>query len=188
MVRRTIAQLTGSDPEYSKQFVNDTPRSETPAPQAPKVEKAKRVRKPDHAAEPTKLKKAAPSTDINRRKQVNFSLVPLVRHLADLDHLSSLGISGPDVIKIAGRRVIADFEPKAAYIGQAEEDRLSAQHAYKTTKKVDADMMDRMRAETDPLNLRADGSLLRGQIEPLFWQELDAVIVELKGRFQKDRE
>lgn len=202
MVRKTITQLTGIDPEYSKQFVDEPKETEAPAARPlpaddkpsdkPKDTRKSngpaRSRKPATPVEPIVPKERSPKEpNPKEKKQVNLMLFPLVRHRAGLDHLTSLGVPGSDVVKIAGRRTIAGFEPKASFIELPDAERLPASQAYKTNKTVDASIVTKVRSQADPLNLRGDGSLLRGQVEPLFWQELDAVILELKERFQKKR-
>jgi len=191
MVRKTIAQLTGIDPEYSKQFVNDGQQTEQPTPANPEAPKAQKAKKPPKPDTPRKVKEPATASRQsaqNSRKQVNLMLYPLVRHSADLEHLTARGIPGSDVVKLAGRRALATFEPKAVFTELADGDRLPTKHAYKTNKTVDTAVMDKMRTKTDPLNLRGDGFLLRGQIEPIFWKELDAVILEMKDRFPDEPE
>ena len=197
MVRRTITQLTGIDPEYSKQFVDEEPkRQEAPqkAPEPVRSETPKPARKPRSAPKPPPAPKPPapsrkpPEGEVGQRKMVNLTAVPLVRHLPELEKLSAYGITVTDAIKVAGRRTLARFEPVASFTERADEDRLPMSFAYKTNKAVDVLILEKLRAEVDPLNLRGEGALIRGQLEPLFWEDLDAVIIELKSRFSNNKE
>ena len=198
MVRKTITQLTGVDSEYSRQFVDDgplptppvenTPQSvpESPPNDAPQA-KSKSARKPKPSGKRTVPARVGTSKNEHGRKMVGVMVFPLEKHLPELERLATHGIATSDAIKIAGRRAVARFEPGSSFKESPEAERLPTAFAYRSNKTVDTSILEKLRAEADPLNLRGEGALIRGQVEPLFWEDLDAVILELKSRLPDEK-
>lgn len=49
----------------------------------------------------------------------------------------------------------------------------------RTTVAVDAEALTAIMATEDPLDVCSKWSLIRGQLEPLVWQEIDKILAEL---------
>ena len=117
------------------------------------------------------------------KRQVALTSAITVQHHIKLEALAKHGISQKDAMSLAGRRAIDRFEAQPRYIEKPKGDRMPMRQGYKTTKAVDAKLIDALRAKHDPLKLLSDGAMLRGQFEPLFWDCMDEVITELNQRF-----
>jgi hypothetical protein len=68
-------------------------------------------------------------------------------------------------------------------VPRQEADRMPTRQSYRSTKRLNAALLDALRAEHDPLGLKSDSAMVIGQFEPLFWTCLDEVIEELDSRF-----
>lgn len=98
--------------------------------------------------------------------------------------LEKRGVAPKDAVALAGRRAVKRFEPKPEFVPLLDVERMPLrQHGYRTTKRVDAALLDVLRAEQDPLGIKSDTAMLIGQFEPLFWECIDEVIAELEERF-----
>ena len=93
------------------------------------------------------------------------------------------GLQQRDIIMLAGRRTTEQFVLSPEYIPKPDAERLPMSEGYHTSKRLDAATLDAMREKHDPLRVRSDPAMVRGQFETLFWQVLDDVIVELKQRY-----
>ena len=93
------------------------------------------------------------------------------------------GLQQRDIIMLAGRRTTEQFVLSPEYIPKPDAERLPMSEGYHTSKRLDAATLDAMREKHDPLRVRSDSAMVRGQFETLFWQVLDDVIVELKQRY-----
>ena len=61
-----------------------------------------------------------------------------------------------------------------------EGDRVALAQGYVTSKLIPADLLDGLRKVHDPLRLKSDAAMVRGQFETLFWSVLEEVIEELR--------
>lgn len=115
-------------------------------------------------------------------KTVALTAYPTEAHRAELEALASETIAAMDIVKLAGRRAAAKFAPSAKFQPAPDVARMGTSHRYTTTKQVRVDVLERLHDAVNPLRLKSDNQVLRGQFEPLLWAELDAVIAELKRR------
>ncbi|WP_432256551.1 hypothetical protein [Limimaricola sp. AA108-03] len=115
-------------------------------------------------------------------KKVALTACPKTEQRAALDALTSELISIKDMVKLAGRRALARFEPTPEFKPVPVVPRMSSAHRYTTTKLVPAQVLAKLHGAVNPLGLKSDTEMLRGQYEPLFWAELDAIIAELQAR------
>lgn len=211
MVRKRRPQIAGRDPEYTSDFSTKLPtnmpqevkppevaapkaapkQQDIPAPSSTTTTQAKKPgakrSTPKPAAKPVK-QKPKPSAKMiaseeGTKRQIALTSAITVEHNKKLEALSKHGIAAKDAMSLAGRRAIERFEPQPKYVEKPDADRMPMRQGYKTTKTVDAKLIDGLREKHDPLKLLSDGAMLRGQFEPLFWNCMDEVIAELNKRF-----
>jgi hypothetical protein len=205
MARKKITALLGGDPEYSKTFA-DTPPISAPAPAEKTAEKpvAKPTEvkpaavKPAPAPKP-KAQTLAPSkppvsvpkpkskplekTGSASTRAVHVRAVPKTEHKEGLEKLHKAGLPATDVVRLAGKRAIEKFELQQEYVAPEQADRLPTDMSFRTMKTLDAETLDALRDQADPLRLRSDAAVIQGQLEPIFWKELDALIKELSKQY-----
>ena len=115
-------------------------------------------------------------------KKVALTAYPKEEQRAALEAVASEAVPIMDMVKLAGRRALARFDPKADYQAAPDVRRMGSSHRYTTTKHVSQSLLDKLHGAVNPLGLKSDNEMLRGQFEPLFWSELDAIIEDLEGR------
>jgi len=115
-------------------------------------------------------------------KRVPIHLAPKASQRAALEEASTDKISVTDILRLAGRKTIAEFTPTAKYIEAPDVQRLGGNYIYKTSKNVEQRLLDKLHATNNPLGLLSDFTMIRGQLEPLFWAKLDELLGNLKTR------
>lgn len=204
MARKKITALLGDDPVYSKQFGNNPKPVEADSPPSPEPnQQTEPVATPDaadHSGQkpPTKAKtkpksepkKPKPQTtpkkksDISKAtRAVHVRAAPKTEHQPGLEALAEKGLTVLDVIRLAGRRAIEKFELDPKYVKPEEAERLPSELSFRTMKTLNASTLDKLRDQADPLRLRSDAAVIQGQLEPLFWTELTALIKELRKQY-----
>ncbi|WP_143071566.1 hypothetical protein [Tranquillimonas rosea] len=149
------------------------PAAESPSPAAPSNVSRTRTRRQAKNKEPAPMKKVA------------LTAYPKEDHRAALEAVQSEAVSIMDMVKLAGRRALAQFEPKAEFEAAPNVERMGSTHRYTTTKQVSQPVLEKLHESMNPLGLKSDNEMLRGQFEPLFWSELDAIIADVKKRKTK---
>ncbi|WP_134643178.1 hypothetical protein [Pseudaestuariivita atlantica] len=207
MARKKITSLLGDDPVYSKQF-GDKPKQPDPTPKtepvkaekpaatqspAPKLETETKppATKPAAAPKATSSQKAPESKPAPKPKApkkpatraVHVRAAPKKDHGPGLDALEAAGLPASDVVRLAGKRAIDKFELKPKYVAPEEADRLPSNMSFRTMKTLDAQVLDKLRDQADPLRLRSDAAVIQGQLEPVFWSELTSLIKELRKQY-----
>ena len=207
MARKKITSLLGDDPVYSKQF-GDKPKPTEPAPKPDPVQEAtpapqpaadpkpvaekqapipEPVGKPASAASKTKSEtKPAPKPKAPKKPEtraVHVRAAPKKDHEPGLDALEAAGLPASDVVRLAGKRAIDKFELKPKYVAPDDTERLPSNMSFRTMKTLDAQVLDKLRDQADPLRLRSDAAVIQGQLEPVFWSELTSLIQELRKQY-----
>ena len=204
MARKKITSLLGDDPVYSKQF-GDKPKPTEPTPKpepvkpvataspAPKLETKTKTPATEPTATPkaptgqkTPEKKPAPKPKAPKKPEtraVHVRAAPKKDHGPGLDALEAAGLPASDVVRLAGKRAIDKFELKPNYVAPEEADRLPSNMSFRTMKTLDAQVLDKLRDQADPLRLRSDAAVIQGQLEPVFWSELTSLIKELRKQY-----
>jgi hypothetical protein len=207
MARKKITSLLGDDPVYSKQF-GDKPKPAEPAPKPDPVQEAKPApqptadpkpaaekqvpsqvppAKPAGAASKTKSEtKPAPKPKAPKKPEtraVHVRAAPKKDHGPGLDALEAAGLPASDVVRLAGKRAIDKFELKPKYVAPDDAERLPSNMSFRTMKTLDAQVLDKLRDQADPLRLRSDAAVIQGQLEPVFWSELTSLIKELRKQY-----
>ena len=153
-------------------------KAENPRPAA-KPRKRPKVEQP--AAAPARSKDdAADDTPPGEKRKVSLKVSVTTAHVEAMKPLVAKGLPQRDVLALAGRRAMKRFDPTPEFVPIPEGDRVPMTVAYSTTKYVSADMLDAMRDVHDPLRVKSDAAMVRGQFETLFWSTLDEVIEELR--------
>lgn len=207
MARKKITSLLGDDPVYSKQFGDKPeptepthkpePAKETkPAPEPaadPKPIAEKQAPTPEPVAKPTSAaakpkpeKKPAPKPKAPKKPEtraVHVRAAPKKDHGPGLDALEAAGLPASDVVRLAGKRAIDKFELKPKYVAPDDAERLPSNMSFRTMKTLDAQVLDKLRDQADPLRLRSDAAVIQGQLEPVFWSELTSLIKELRKQY-----
>ena len=207
MARKKITSLLGDDPVYSKQF-GDKPKPTETAPKPEPVQDAKPATepatnpkpvtekqvpsqvpptKPASAASKTKSEtKPAPKPKAPKKPEtraVHVRAAPKKDHGPGLDALEAAGLPASDVVRLAGKRAIDKFELKSKYVAPDDAERLPSNMSFRTMKTLDAQVLDKLRDQADPLRLRSDAAVIQGQLEPVFWSELTSLIKELRKQY-----
>ena len=167
-------------PQTAEEPATTKPKT-TPKPVAAKPKKPKAKTSPNKAISPktTPAPAAAPTGD----RQITLDAA-VKREQADaMKPLLEKGLQQRDIIMLAGRRTTEQFELSPEYVPKPDADRLPMSEGYHTSKRLDAATLDAMRDKHDPLRVRSDPAMVRGQFETLFWQVLDDVIAELQQRY-----
>jgi hypothetical protein len=151
------------------------PETEAKPKLAPKKASGKTVAKAPAKA-PTPLPDA-------RKRQVPLVASAKVEQHERLVALELKGIAVADAMALAGRRAVKRFDPVQELVPRQEAERMPTRQSYRSTKRLNAALLDALRAEHDPLGLKSDSAMVIGQFEPLFWSCLDEVIEELNSRF-----
>ncbi|MEL6511836.1 MAG: hypothetical protein AAFQ32_18705 [Pseudomonadota bacterium] len=207
MARKKITSLLGDDPVYSKQFGDKPIQSDpTPKPEPVKAEKPAATPSPapkletetkPPATKPAAAPKAPPSQKAPESKPapkpkapkkpatraVHVRAAPKKDHGPGLDALEAAGLPASDVVRLAGKRAIDKFELRPKYVAPDEAERLPSNMSFRTMKTLDAQVLDKLRDQADPLRLRSDAAVIQGQLEPVFWSELTSLIRELRKQY-----
>ncbi len=151
------------------------PQASQPAPAEPPAPAARRVRAPT----PQKLPVPPKRGRAGETRTTRFSV--WVRPLLEqVDRIDATGLPPQRVLKAAWQRAAARYTLGPSYIEPAATDRSEGrEYGFSTTLRLDADALSTLLHEHDPLRITPYWSLIRGQVEPLFWQALDEVLAEL---------
>lgn len=199
MPRKKKTAIKGSDPAYTSDFSQPLPtnkpvvskpvvaQEKAPAPEPapkptvkPEIRNAKETpAKPAPAPKPKSVPQTQGSGD---KREIALSAAVKRDQQGQLDALEAKGTPAKIAITMAGRRAVEQFEPQPNYVEKQDVQRMPMRQGYKSTKRIDASLLDALRNKHDPHRLSSDGAMMRGQFEPLFWSCLDAVIEELNSK------
>lgn len=112
-----------------------------------------------------------------RTRKVDVRVTALERQAADL---VACGINPAHVVRAALRRATKHWQMKQEFVPPVKE-RTAKPSSWRmrTTVAVDAEALTAIMATEDPLDVCSKWSLIRGQLEPLVWQEIDRILAEL---------
>ncbi|WP_238367899.1 hypothetical protein [Mesobacterium pallidum] len=137
----------------------------TPAPHAETV---------SATAEPSPV---APQPQSARTRKVDVRVTALERQSAALN---ACGINPAHVVRAALRRATKHWQLEPEFVPSAHH-RTAKPSSWRmrTTVAVDEEALTAIMATEDPLDVCSKWSLVRGQLEPLVWQEIDRILTEL---------
>lgn len=190
-------KIPGVTDEAPQPATKPTPKSqtaETPTTPKPKATPKPAATKPQKQAAKPKAKTPttttispktapAPATAPKGDRQITLDAAVKREQAEAMKPLLEKGLQQRDIIMLAGRRTTEQFELSPEYVPKPDADRLPMSEGYHTSKRLDAATLDAMRDKHDPLRVRSDPAMVRGQFETLFWQVLDDVIAELQQRY-----
>jgi len=207
MPRKKKTAIKGSDPAYTSDFSQPLPTHKPVVEETPKPVVSKPVTAPEKSAAakptpkptvkqettgtketPTKPTPATkPKTEPQAqgsgdKREIALSAAVKLDQQKQLDALEAQGTPAKIAITMAGRRAVEQFEPQPEYVEKQDVQRMPMRQGYKSTKRIDASLLDALRNKHDPHRLSSDSAMMRGQFEPLFWTCLDAVIKELNSK------
>lgn len=178
-MRKRIPLVTRSDPDYSASLSRHDTRPE-PVPALPvnplQLEPEERLSSERQAAEP--------GADIQPDRaensiQIDVRATALDRQTAAL---SSCGIAPAQVIRAALRKAVKRWQLSPTYAPPAPHKRAGGvSWTARTSVAVPAAVFDRLQVVQDPLGVCSRWSLVRGQLEPLVWEEIDALLNTLRA-------
>lgn len=176
--RPTPQPKTAETPATTKPAATPKPKATTPKkpPAKPNAKSAPKTAVPPKA---TPAPDPAPKGD----RQITLDAAVKREHAEAMKPLLEKGLQQRDIIMLAGRRTTEQFVLSPEYIPKPNAERLPMSEGYHTSKRLDAATLDAMREKHDPLRVRSDPAMVRGQFETLFWQVLDDVIAELQQRY-----
>ncbi|MBJ2153463.1 MULTISPECIES: hypothetical protein [Paracoccaceae] len=178
MVRKRIPLVTRPDPDYSASLSPHGPRPDSASslPESPisvdtaeQMPDAGRTIGPDPVAQPDRMASSI---------QIDVRATALDRQAAAL---SACGIAPAQVIRAALRRAVKRWTLCPTYMPPAPHKRAGdTSWTARTSVAVPAAVFDRLQATQDPLGVCSRWSLVRGQLEPLIWEEIDALLDTLQ--------
>ena len=149
----------------------------TPAPPPPAAPQLIHAAAPTPAPNVTAKVRRTEDLAAPPRTPVSVRLRPLA---TQAERISASGLNPRQVMKAAWRKATESFTVGPAFVAMSEEERASgATFQFETTLMVDAQALAALAQERDPLGVESPWSLMRGQIEPSFWTELDAILAQL---------
>lgn len=96
------------------------------------------------------------------------------------DALIDCGVDPAHVIRAALRRAVKNWELGPDFIPPAEEQRTRiTEWRARTSLAVDAGAVTTLLRAHDPLDVLSKWTLIRGQLEPRVWAEIDAILDEI---------
>lgn len=178
MVRKRIPHVIRPDQDYSFSL----PQQNAPPPgqrvesrEPPVVAESSAVRDPDVRPSPDD---SARRDDSPASVQIDVRVNALRRQKAEL---VACGIIPRQVIRAALRKAVKKWKISASYAPPASELRaVEASWTVRTSVAVPAAVFDRLLAEYDPLGVDSRWSLVRGQLEPLVWAEIDLLLASFQ--------
>ena len=161
----------------------ETPATPKPVATKPKKQPTQPKAKTSPKATISSKTPPAPATAPKGDRQITLDAAVKREQAEAMKPLLEKGLQQRDIIMLAGRRTTEQFELSPTYVPKPDADRLPMSEGYHTSKRLDAATLDAMRDKHDPLRVRSDPAMVRGQFETLFWQVLHDVIAELLQRY-----
>ena len=94
--------------------------------------------------------------------------------------LIDCGVDPAHVIRAALRRAVKNWELGSEFVPPSEEQRTRiTDWRARTSLAVDAGAVTALLRANDPLDVLSKWTLIRGQLEPRVWAEIDAILVEI---------
>jgi hypothetical protein len=201
-LRKKIPTITRSDPSYAatlNQGDREVPAKEeeeqvtgpkTLAP-ADDAELRKSEREPESAVAPhqvaaertdqhTSLRAPISARTKNPTRKIDIRVNALERQEAALE---ACGVEPAHVVRAALRRAVKGWHLSPVFAPIAEERRTrNTQWQARTSLAVNAASLDVLLRAHDPLDVLSKWALIRGQVEPRIWEEIDTILEEIAVR------
>ncbi|MFC3084913.1 hypothetical protein [Tabrizicola soli] len=97
--------------------------------------------------------------------------------------LIDCGVDPTHVIRAALRRAVKNWELGSEFVPPSEEQRTRiTEWRARTSLAVDASAVAALQRANDPLDVLSKWTLIRGQLEPRVWAEIDAILDQIAKR------
>ena len=97
--------------------------------------------------------------------------------------LIDCGVDPAHVIRAALRRAVKNWQFEQDFVAPSEEQRTRiTEWRARTSLAVDAGVVNALLRAHDPLDVLSKWTLIRGQLEPRVWAEIDALLDEIANR------
>lgn len=177
MVRKRIPLVTRPDQAYSFSLSQQNTTNPAQTRDRDEPASAAEARAPAQPSASIASEDQASRDDSKASIQVDVRVNALKRQEQGL---TSCGIAPRQVIRAALRKAVKRWEVSASYALPSSDRRAShASWTVRTSVAVPAAIFDRLLADQDPLGVDSRWSLVRGQLEPLVWAEIDALLASL---------
>ena len=200
-MRKKIPTITRPDPSYAASLrpeSEDGQKGEKAEPAATSLEP---VSVKDAVAEKDRAPQRRPAASASQPSQESVTgiarplpaspprirRIPMMRKIdirvnaleRQEEALIDCGIDPAHVIRAALRRAVKNWQLRSDFVPPSEEQRtrITAWQA-RTSLAVDADSLKTLLHIQDPLDVLSKWALIRGQIEPRVWSEIDAILEE----------
>jgi len=201
-LRKKIPTITRTDPAYAatlQQGDREVPGKEdeeqgaetgTLAPIAD-AELRKSERGPESAVAPhqvtaessdphTSLRAPVSARALSPTRKIDIRVNALERQEAALE---ACGVEPAHVVRAALRRAVKGWQLSPVFAPVAEERRTrNTQWQARTSLAVDAASLGVLLRDHDPLDVLSKWALIRGQVEPRIWREIDRILEEIAVR------
>ena len=201
-MRKKIPTVTRPDPAYAaslRQDFEDVPkRAESERaviafePSDPKMETAERTQGPEHSAPPFLAQqtsvKSGSEIATSAAQRLQTKRLPATRKVdirvnaleRQEEALIDCGVDPAHVIRAALRRAVKDWQLDPHFVAPSEEPRSRiTEWRARTSLAVDTAALATLLRAHDPLDVLSKWALIRGQVEPRVWAEIDAILFDL---------
>ncbi len=128
----------------------------------------------------TSLRAPVSARALSPTRKIDIRVNALERQEAALE---ICGVEPAHVVRAALRRAVKGWQLSPVFAPIAEERRTrNTQWQARTSLAVNAASLDVLLREQDPLDVLSKWALIRGQVEPLIWGEIDAILDEIAIR------
>ena len=166
----TFSEPASAEPVAAGDRVATQPRaSSSPAPQSKQETAA--------AAAPAGMASLARTRRIPATRKIDIRVNALERQE---EALIDCGVDPAHVIRAALRRAVKNWQLGPDFVPPSEEQRTRiTEWRARTSLAVDAGVVTALLRAHDPLDVLSKWTLIRGQVEPSVWAEIDALLAEL---------
>lgn len=177
MVRKRIPLVTRPDQAYSFSLSQQNRTDPAQTRDRDEPASAAEARAPAQPSASIASEDQASRDDSKASIQIDVRVNALKRQEQGL---VACGIAPRQVIRAALRKAVKKWGLSATYAIPSSDRRASqASWTVRTSVAVPAAIFDRLLADQDPLGVDSRWSLVRGQLEPLVWAEIDALLASL---------
>jgi hypothetical protein len=201
-VRKKIPTITRSDPVYAAALRQDRRQilgREKDEGAAPLTEPERSVQVEVHRQE-AEIEQVGPTKDAqgatdpanpsarphplaypkHPTRKIDIRVNALARQEADL---RACGVDPAHVVRAALRRAVKAWDLAPAFAPPSEAQRTrNTQWQARTSLAVDAANLGALLRDHDPLDVLSKWALIRGQLEPRIWAEIDTLLAEIADR------
>jgi len=125
------------------------------------------------------LRTSVPTRTKTPTRKIDIRVNALERQEAALH---ACGVEPAHVVRAALRRAVKGWHLSPSFAPPPKEQRTRyTQWQARTSLAVDATSLAVLLRDHDPLDVLSKWALIRGQVEPRIWQQIDAILEELKS-------